>query len=136
MNYVSIIITAEVCFGFMFLQIKDEGWMDNGVSSKFREELLKILEKPYDEREFEDLWQRISHRSHVNRDINLRSGCIRFETKAIGKSYLDHHAGDFIISIVFQFTNACHLNFELLLLSLLLSFSQYLCMAMIDIPFL
>ncbi|KAL9359119.1 hypothetical protein Peur_047242 [Populus x canadensis] len=72
--------------------VEDEGWMDNGVSSKFREELLKILEKPYDEREFEDLWQRISHRSHVNRDINLRSGCIRFETKAIGKSYLDHHA--------------------------------------------
>lgn len=72
--------------------VEDEGWVDNGVSSKFREELLKILEKPYDEREFEDLWQRISHRSHVNRDINLRSGCIRFETKAIGKSYLDHHA--------------------------------------------
>ncbi|KAB5568552.1 hypothetical protein DKX38_002345 [Salix brachista] len=72
--------------------VEDEGWMDNGVSSKFREELLKILEKPYDEREFEDLWQRISHRSHVNRDINLRSGCIRFKTTAIGKSYLDHHA--------------------------------------------
>ncbi|KAG5222661.1 Ribosome biogenesis protein [Salix suchowensis] len=72
--------------------VEDEGWMDNGVSSKFREELLKILEKPYDEREFEDLWQRISHRSHVNRDINLRSGCIRFKTAAIGKSYLDHHA--------------------------------------------
>ncbi|KAJ6685341.1 F14J8.16 PROTEIN [Salix purpurea] len=72
--------------------VEDEGWMDNRVSSKFREELLKILEKPYDEREFEDLWQRISHRSHVNRDINLRSGCIRFKTTAIGKSYLDHHA--------------------------------------------
>ncbi|KAJ6293817.1 hypothetical protein OIU76_021976 [Salix suchowensis] len=72
--------------------VEDEGWMDNGVSSKFREELLEILEKPYDEREFEDLWQRISHRSHVNRDLNLRSGCIRFKTAAIGKSYLDHHA--------------------------------------------
>ncbi|KAF9687168.1 hypothetical protein SADUNF_Sadunf02G0065700 [Salix dunnii] len=72
--------------------VEDEGWVDNGVSSKFREELLKILENPYDEREFEDLWQRISHRSHVNRDINLRSGCIRFKTTAIGKSYLDHHA--------------------------------------------
>ncbi|KAG6774266.1 hypothetical protein POTOM_021618 [Populus tomentosa] len=38
-------------------QMRDEDWRDNGVSGKFREELIKILEKPYNEREYEDLWQ-------------------------------------------------------------------------------
>ncbi|CAK7346903.1 unnamed protein product [Dovyalis caffra] len=70
---------------------EDEDWRDNGVSGKFREELMKILEKPYNEREYEELWQTISHRGRVERDIDLRSGSKRCETKAIGKSYLDHH---------------------------------------------
>ncbi|KAJ6997948.1 hypothetical protein NC653_014237 [Populus alba x Populus x berolinensis] len=38
-------------------QMRDEDWRDNGVSGKFREELTKILEKPYNEREYGDLWQ-------------------------------------------------------------------------------
>lgn len=37
--------------------MRDEDWRDNGVSGKFREELIKILEKPYNEREYGDLWQ-------------------------------------------------------------------------------
>ena len=48
-----------ICFpcSIYDLQMRDEDWRDNGVSGKFREELIKILEKPCNEREYGDLWQ-------------------------------------------------------------------------------
>ncbi|CAM8878213.1 unnamed protein product [Rhodiola kirilowii] len=68
----------------------DEG--QTGDDSSFREELMNILLKPYDQVEYESLMEEASKRRPLERYGELRWGRTRTsELQVLGKSYLDYH---------------------------------------------
>ncbi|KAK3135527.1 hypothetical protein QOZ80_5BG0420000 [Eleusine coracana subsp. coracana] len=59
--------------------------------STFDEKLNSILNQPYDQNEYEELWKKATDRKPVNRQRHLRSASKHYATKEIGLSYLDHY---------------------------------------------
>ncbi|XP_059630625.1 uncharacterized protein LOC132273656 [Cornus florida] len=60
--------------------------------SQFREKVVSILKRPYDQEEYEELLHNIKARKPVQRNIDLRcSGSLFYQASNIGKSYLDHY---------------------------------------------
>jgi hypothetical protein len=64
-------------------------------SLTFDEKLNAILNQPYDQNEYEELWKRATDRKPVSRQRHLRSASKRYVTKATGLSYLDHYPGNY-----------------------------------------
>ncbi|GER40305.1 BAH domain [Striga asiatica] len=63
-------------------------------SSEFRRQLMDILKKPYDEKEYEKLWFDVELSKPEERHRELRHGRERSSaTDKSGKSYLDYHSG-------------------------------------------
>ncbi|KAL5737398.1 hypothetical protein ACOSP7_030159 [Xanthoceras sorbifolium] len=60
-----------------------------GSKSHFREKLMEILQKPYDQKEFTDLMGEVSQRRPLVRYIELRGVTKRVILDSYGKSYLD-----------------------------------------------
>lgn len=60
--------------------------------SPFREQVMRILRKPYDLKEHQMLGQLILARKPIARNMDLRNGRdMTYSTNKDGKSYLDHH---------------------------------------------
>ncbi|KAK3138726.1 hypothetical protein QOZ80_5AG0372660 [Eleusine coracana subsp. coracana] len=59
--------------------------------STFDEKLNSIINQPYDQNEYEELWKKATDRKPVSRQRHLRSASKRYVTKEIGLSYLDHY---------------------------------------------
>ncbi|TVU19434.1 hypothetical protein EJB05_35584, partial [Eragrostis curvula] len=60
-------------------------------SSIFDEKLKAILNRPYDQNEYEELWGKATDRKPVSRHRHLRSASKGYVTETIGLSYLDHY---------------------------------------------
>lgn len=64
------------------------------VRSKFRQKVMDLLKKPYDQNEYEELWSDVNAKKPVLKHMDLRNGKVKFYgTQKMGKSYLDHHEG-------------------------------------------
>ncbi|XP_009782646.1 uncharacterized protein LOC107813259 isoform X1 [Nicotiana tabacum] len=62
------------------------------VRSKFRQKVMDLLKKPYDQNEYEELWSDVNAKKPVLKHMDLRNGKVKFYgTQKMGKSYLDHH---------------------------------------------
>lgn len=62
--------------------------------SQFRENLMNILKRPYDQDEFDDLLQEVNVQKKMEVDRDLRDGRTRtVSADKFSKSYLDHHSG-------------------------------------------
>nr|XP_009782651.1 PREDICTED: uncharacterized protein LOC104231363 isoform X3 [Nicotiana sylvestris] len=69
------------------------------VRSKFRQKVMDLLKKPYDQNEYEELWSDVNAKKPVLKHMDLRNGKVKFYgTQKMGKSYLDHHEGEWFIS--------------------------------------
>ncbi|KAG8633214.1 hypothetical protein MANES_18G083050v8 [Manihot esculenta] len=55
----------------------------------FRERVIEILKKPYDQKEYDELLEEVGHRRPVIEDRVLRNGRAASCSVPIGKSYLD-----------------------------------------------
>ncbi|KAM7511128.1 hypothetical protein LguiB_010003 [Lonicera macranthoides] len=61
--------------------------------SQFRENLMNILKRPYDQDEFDDLLQEVNVQKKMEVDRDLRDGRTRtVSADKFSKSYLDHHS--------------------------------------------
>ncbi|XP_059630631.1 uncharacterized protein LOC132273659 [Cornus florida] len=58
--------------------------------SQFREKVMDILRKPFDQEEYEELLHNIKELKPVERNIDLRSGPLSYHASNSFKSYLDH----------------------------------------------
>ncbi|EOY16456.1 Uncharacterized protein TCM_035219 isoform 1 [Theobroma cacao] len=70
----------------------DESWegIKNFSLSQFREKLMNLLKKPYDQEEFDYLWREVTYKKPVQGVRDLRNGRMKaYSTKTDGKSYLD-----------------------------------------------
>lgn len=66
--------------------------MDSSRQSEFRHKVITALRKPFDEVEYEKLWQDIELRKRVERHLDLRGGRdISYGKQKNGKSYLDYY---------------------------------------------
>lgn len=62
--------------------------------SEFRQEIISILKRPYDQAEYEKLLQDVKVQKPVERNLELRHGREkRCPLNKKGKSYLDHYDG-------------------------------------------
>ncbi|RVX15855.1 hypothetical protein CK203_005509 [Vitis vinifera] len=61
--------------------------------SQFRDNLMVILKKPYDQLEYEELLQEIIQRKPLERHRDLRGRIKSYSVEICSKSYLDHHTG-------------------------------------------
>lgn len=59
--------------------------------SQFRDNLMVILKKPYDQLEYEELLQEIIQRKPLERHRDLRGRIKSYSVEICSKSYLDHH---------------------------------------------
>ncbi|KAK2991606.1 hypothetical protein RJ640_014091 [Escallonia rubra] len=59
--------------------------------SQFRENLMGILQRPYNQEELEKLWQEVKERKPMEGRRNLRSAIKSFPKDEYSKSYLDHY---------------------------------------------
>lgn len=59
----------------------------------FREELMDILRRPYDKKEYKKLSKDVKFRKPIERHVELRSATKRYSTDTMGKSYLDYFVG-------------------------------------------
>ncbi|CAA0840804.1 Unknown protein [Striga hermonthica] len=72
----------------------NEGNSSVNNSSEFRRQLMDVLKKPYDEKEYEKLWFDVELSKPEERHRELRHGRERSSaTDKSGKSYLDYHSG-------------------------------------------
>ncbi|GMI78376.1 hypothetical protein HRI_001506900 [Hibiscus trionum] len=74
------------------LLVDEDNWDGNGTSaqSQFREKLMDLLKIPYDQKEFESLWQEVTHKRPVQGARELRRGISKlYSTNTDGKSYLE-----------------------------------------------
>lgn len=94
-----------MCTVYVVLQIKDEEDRDHNENfgkneiSLLKDRLIQILQKPYDEKEYEALWEEVTRVGPVTRDRNLRHRIITYRTQANGKSYLDQFSGNVVIKM-------------------------------------
>ncbi|KAK3016028.1 hypothetical protein RJ639_005288 [Escallonia herrerae] len=61
--------------------------------SQFRENLMGILQRPYNQEELEKLWQEVKEQKPMEGRRNLRGAIISFRKDEYSKSYLDHYKG-------------------------------------------
>ena len=66
--------------------------------SQFRKRFMEVLRRPYNAKEYEELWHEVSHRKPMERQRVLRGRTIAYPTKSVGESYLDQHCGKFIMT--------------------------------------
>lgn len=96
--------------------------------SAFHTRLLNLINRPYDQREYHDLFKSATVRKPVIKYKYLKTRDVPYETAKLGSSYFDHYPGTTIIPIV---PNAFHLPF-------LFHFSpplfNYVCFDMIVVP--
>ena len=59
---------------------------------------MEVLRRPYNAKEYEELWHEVSHRKPMVGHRELRGGTIAYPTKSVGESYLDQHRGKFIMT--------------------------------------
>ncbi|GMI89575.1 hypothetical protein HRI_002626800 [Hibiscus trionum] len=76
------------------LLVGEDSWTWDGnrtsAQSQFREKLMDLLQIPYDQNEFESLWQEVTHKRPVQGSRELRRGISKlYSTSTVGKSYLD-----------------------------------------------
>ncbi|KAK8572310.1 hypothetical protein V6N12_028365 [Hibiscus sabdariffa] len=74
------------------LLVDEDNWDGDRTSahSRFREKLMDLLKIPYDQNEFESLWQEVTHKRPVQGARELRRGISKlYSTDTIGKSYLE-----------------------------------------------
>ncbi|XP_057974733.1 uncharacterized protein LOC131162363 isoform X3 [Malania oleifera] len=64
---------------------------ERDVSSLFRDNLMVVLRKPYDPREYDELLQHASLRKPLERFRDLRGRIKPYSAESCSKSYLDHH---------------------------------------------
>ncbi|KAA8546454.1 hypothetical protein F0562_002807 [Nyssa sinensis] len=60
--------------------------------SQFREKLISILRRPYDNNEYEELLEEINARKPMEGRRELRGGTKSYSADKCSKSYLDHHS--------------------------------------------
>lgn len=65
--------------------------------SQFRDNLMVILEQPFDQLEYERLFYEINERKPLERHRDLRGRIKRYSLEICSKSYLDHHVGKLYI---------------------------------------
>lgn len=70
---------------------KTDSAFDYYGSCEFKKKLMVILNKPYDQEEYEELWEKISERKPLERFKHLRNMSISYATNEEGSSYLDHY---------------------------------------------
>ncbi|KAJ7965494.1 polyprotein [Quillaja saponaria] len=66
-------------------------WCFSGNHSQFRKRLIELLERPYDQKEYESLWQEVSRRRQKEGGKESRRGRRTYPIDAVGRSYLDLH---------------------------------------------
>ncbi|XP_020262118.1 uncharacterized protein LOC109838067 isoform X2 [Asparagus officinalis] len=66
----------------------------------YKTELMAILDKPYDQDEYEELLEEAKERKPLSKQKHLRSMSISYETKEVGQSYLDHFPGTWCVGKV------------------------------------
>lgn len=66
------------------------------VLSDFWWNVKALLERPYDQKEYIELWKAVKSRKPTLNGMDLRNGKFR-STRQLGKSYLDHHKGELYI---------------------------------------
>ncbi|KAK8510538.1 hypothetical protein V6N13_110053 [Hibiscus sabdariffa] len=74
------------------LLVDEDSCDGNGTSaqSQFRGKLMELVKIPYDQNEFESLWQEVTHKRPVQGSRELRGGISKlYSTNTDGKSYLD-----------------------------------------------
>ncbi|KAK8624122.1 hypothetical protein V6N13_065476 [Hibiscus sabdariffa] len=77
---------------YQLLEVDEDSGNGNGTSaqSQFREKLMDLVKIPYDQNEFESLWQEVTHKRPVQGSRELRRGISKlYSTNTDGKSYLD-----------------------------------------------
>lgn len=60
---------------------------------QFRKDVEDILRRPYDEKEYENLWLNVNTRKPVQGYRELRGHLKSYPKNAMGKSYLDEYLG-------------------------------------------
>lgn len=90
--------TNICCFSFEVVQSEEKRYnLKRKNLCKFRENIMRVLTKPYDKKEHQKLLEDITVQKAQLKHIDLRSGRVRFiESDKIGKSYLEYHKGNFI----------------------------------------
>ncbi|KAK2659411.1 hypothetical protein Ddye_005944 [Dipteronia dyeriana] len=76
------------------VDVEDDGFigrLPGCKESQFREKLMKILQKPYDHKEFKDLKREASRRRPKKLSRELRGVTKTCTLKSLGKSYLDEY---------------------------------------------
>ncbi|KAE8685722.1 hypothetical protein F3Y22_tig00111095pilonHSYRG00883 [Hibiscus syriacus] len=74
------------------IRVEEDSWVGNGTSAQFqfREKLMDLLKIPYDQNEYESLWQEVTSKTPVQGARELRCGILKlYSTNTDGKSYLD-----------------------------------------------
>ncbi|KAJ8762943.1 hypothetical protein K2173_023072 [Erythroxylum novogranatense] len=77
-----------------YILVESDECIENSIGKsclRFRDGVMEILEKPFDEKEYQDLLNEATLKRKVVRDKELRSGPKQFQLPGPGKSYLDQH---------------------------------------------
>jgi len=70
--------------------------------SEFRKRLMECLDKPYDQKEYDELLLKASKQTKKERHLETRQGVVKsYHSKGLSKSYLDMYPGRSIFSQVF-----------------------------------
>lgn len=60
--------------------------------SAFRQKVIDLLEKPFNPKEYKELWTFVNEQKPVERNMESRRGGVNsYKTNKMGKSYLDHY---------------------------------------------
>ncbi|KAF0922645.1 hypothetical protein E2562_001050 [Oryza meyeriana var. granulata] len=65
--------------------------LSSGIPSTFDEKLNAVLSKPYDLKEYKELFRKATDRKLVSRQRHLRNASKPYATGAVGLSFLDHY---------------------------------------------
>ncbi|XP_051151086.1 uncharacterized protein LOC127265362 [Andrographis paniculata] len=74
------------------MEIIDSASFHNALDNSIRQELMEVLNRPYNTEELESLWHNVKQRKPLERHLDLRNGREKSCSKRIdGRSYLDQH---------------------------------------------
>ncbi|CAN4119061.1 unnamed protein product [Withania somnifera] len=65
---------------------------DKYPQSQFKQKVMDLLLKPYNQKEYKELWTFVNEQKPVERNMESRRGGVNsYKTNKMGKSYLDHY---------------------------------------------